>query len=89
MNDLLADVLQRVSAITRLPPEQIQAIEAELRADWGGDRAYIARMGECGARLQAQRDIRIRQEHRNGESVRLLSRRWNLSDRRIRQIISG
>jgi Mor family transcriptional regulator len=89
MNDLLADVLQRVSAITQLPPEQIQAIEAELRADWGGDRAYIARMGECGARLQAQRDIRIRQEHRNGESVRLLSRRWNLSDRRIRQIISG
>jgi Mor family transcriptional regulator len=89
MNDLLADVLQRVSAITQLPPEQIQAIEAELRADWGGDRAYIARMGECGARLQAQRDIRIRQQHRDGESVRLLSRRWNLSERQVYRIITG
>ena len=89
MNDLLADVLQRIAKITALPPAQIQSLEAELRADWGGGRAYIARMGECGARLQAQRDIRIRQEHRNGESVRLLSRRWGLSERRIRQIISG
>lgn len=89
MNDPLSQMLQRVAEITALPPDQIHAIEAELRADWGGERAYIARMGECVMRLQAQRDIRIRQQHRDGESVRLLARRWDLSERHVRRIISG
>lgn len=89
MNDLLTDILQRVAQIQALPPEATAALEADLRRDWGGDRAYIARIGECALRLQAQRDIRIRQQHRQGESVKFLSRRWELSERRIRQIISG
>lgn len=89
MNDLLADLLQRIAALTQLPPAQLEAIEAELRAEWGGDRAYIARVGEAAVRLQAQRDIRIRQQFRAGESVKFLARRWQLSERRIRKILNG
>lgn len=89
MSDPLQQILERVTELVGLSPDQRLAIEHELRGDWGGERAYIARLGECGARLQAQRDIRIRQQHRAGESVKFLARRWELSERRIRQIVSG
>jgi len=88
MTDILKDILQRVAEIQRLPVAEIAKIEAELRKDFGGERHYIARIGETAARMMAQRDIAIRAQHRAGEHVPLLSRRWGLSPRRIRQIIN-
>ena len=80
-------MLQRLAELVALPESQVLAIESDLRAQWGGERAYIARLGECGARMQAVRDIRIREQYRQGESVKLLARRWVLSDRHIRRIV--
>lgn len=88
MTDILTDILQRVAEIQRLPSEVTAKIEAELRKDFGGERHYIARIGETATRMMAQRNIAIRAQHRAGERVAFLSRRWGLSPCRIRQIIS-
>lgn len=89
MTDILKDMLQRVAEIHRLPADEIAKIESQLRKDFGGERHYIAEIGETSARMMAQRDIAIRAQHRAGEHSKLLSRRWGISQRRIQQIIKG
>lgn len=88
MTDILQDIIQRVAEIQQLPGDVAEKIETELRRDFGGERHYIARLGESAARMMAQRNIAIRAQHRAGERVAFLSRRWGLSPCRIRQIIS-
>ena len=83
------DILERVREVAHVDDATLQQIQQQVRRDWGGDRPYIARLGECAQRMQAHRDILIRRQHRNGESSQLLSRRWGLSMRRIRQILNG
>ena len=82
--------MQRLAAI-RLPVTalELQDLELSLRSDWGGERAYIRRTGEASDKEMARRDIAIRAQHRRGERVELLSRRWGISIRRVQQIISG
>jgi Mor family transcriptional regulator len=88
-NDLVSDIIDRiVQAHGKLPAKTMRKIEADVRRDWGGERHYVAKLGESGKAQLAERDLRIREEARHGEHVRLLSRRWGISERRVRQILA-
>jgi Mor family transcriptional regulator len=91
--DIITDMLQRVAdKLGKLPKHAAEAfteIEVQARNDWGGQRHYIAKVGETGRQQMAQRDAAILADHRRGEHEELLSRRWGISVRRIRQIVSG
>jgi hypothetical protein len=86
--DLVADILQRISTHTKLPAKVAHAVEQEVRADWGGERHYIAKVGESGKAQLAERDQRIRYEYQHGDHEELLARRHGISIKRIRQILS-
>jgi Mor family transcriptional regulator len=91
-DDLIADILDRIRASCAPKVAEkidLAKIEAEVRRDWGGERPYIAKEGEDARRRMSQRDQRIRAQHRRGDHVPLLSRRWGLSERQIRRIVRG
>ena len=91
--DLITDILQRVASKFGKLPKHAEAafteIEVEARNDWGGQRHYIAKVGDIGRQQLAQRDAAILEDHRRGEHEALLARRWGISVRRIRQIIAS
>jgi Mor family transcriptional regulator len=92
--DIVRDILDRLhEAFAAGKPIQdaefwIQ-VETEIRRDWGGDRAYIAKTGESQIKHLGNRDRAIVRDHKRGESVAFLARRWQLSRVRIRQIINS
>lgn len=89
-DDIVTDLLQRVLArIPDLPANDVLAVEQEIRRDWGGDRPYIAKSGEAGRIERTRREDAIRAEHRRGERVGYLSRKWGLSIRHIQRIVKG
>ena len=85
-NDIVADMLAVVKELwPELPPEKLQLAERQIRDRWGGDRPYIAhRAGGQSTRNQA-----ITRDHRAGERIPLLARRYQLTPRRIRQILGA
>jgi Mor family transcriptional regulator len=87
-NDLVHDILHRVQAMFDLPTERLVELEQRVRHDWGGERPYIPRLGESARLIRSKRDERIRAEHRRGERVELLARRWGMTERRVRQILA-
>lgn len=87
-DDVVRDIIARVLARWHDAPANVaNEVEQEVRRDWGGDRPYIAKSGQVGEQLRSARDKQICSEHRRGEREAFLSRRWNISIRRIRQII--
>lgn len=89
-DDVVRDIIARVLARWHDAPANVaEEVEQDVRRDWGGDRPYIAKTGEVGRQLRSARDIQICTEHRRGERESYLSRRWNISIRRIRQIIKS
>lgn len=69
--------------------QALARIETEIRRDWGGERCYIAKQGEHAKAIESARDECIRRDHRRGERVELLMRRYHLSRQRIYQIIGA
>lgn len=87
-DDILDDFIRR---LLELSPEFSRAVAEQaaqrVRHDWAGDAAricYIARNGEA---LRSQRNSAIVRDYLAGERVALLSRRYQLTERRILQII--
>ncbi|MEO7066264.1 MAG: Mor transcription activator family protein [Rhodanobacter sp.] len=87
--DLVADILERVGTHIKLPAKVAQAVEREVRDDWGGERHYVAKVGESGKAMMAERDQRIRAEYHQGEHVELLARRHGISVKRVQQIVAN
>ena len=89
MDDIISDILHRVAnVITRKDSHALLAqIEAEVRAEWGGDRPYIARTGEAAAREISSRNAAIVRDYGRGERTRFLARKYGISERRVRQIV--
>lgn len=88
--DLVADVLQRVSdRCENLRPMDLRDIEQEVRAEWGGGRHYIAKLGDTDRLELAKRDRAICEAVSRGIGEDYLSLRYNLTLRRIRQIIAA
>ncbi|MFK2904567.1 hypothetical protein ISP17_11375 [Dyella ginsengisoli] len=87
--DLLSDIFQRLQARMRKVPNQvIEEVEQEVRDDWGGERVYIPRRGETGRMQMEQRNRAIRADYHRGERAELLARRYGISIKRVRQIVS-
>ncbi|MDR3446671.1 hypothetical protein [Dyella sp.] len=87
--DLVADILQRVADRHPIPAGVLSEIEQEARDDWGGERHYVAKVGECGRAKLAARDQQIRDAYSRGVTEEYLSLRHNLGLRRIRQILAS
>ncbi|WEN13691.1 Mor transcription activator family protein [Rhodanobacter sp. AS-Z3] len=86
--DLVADILQRIGLHAKLPAKVAQAVEREVRDDWGGERHYIAKVGESGKAQLTERDKQIRDAYRQGEHIELLARRHGISVKRVQQIVA-
>lgn len=84
--DTLIDLL-RANGAQVLPAQRLEA-ERIVRAAWGGDRVYIAKLGESGQRQISERDAAIARDFRRGAAVELLCRRYALSRRRVQQILA-
>lgn len=88
--DLVSDIFQRIAEKHgKLPAKVAQSVEEEVRADWGGERHYIAKVGESGRAQLAERDRRICADHRHGDHEDLISRRYGISKKRVRQIVAS
>jgi Mor family transcriptional regulator len=90
-NDIVLDILGRVQealaeARGELTPELVKSVEAGVRADWGGDRVFIAKRRGEG---HSSRNSRIFRDYLAGERVKLLSRRYELSERQVLRIIKA
>lgn len=86
-NDIVADMLRVVLSLAPAFSAELAArAEAEMRDRWGGDNVYISRRTGDG---RSARNAAILRDHRNGERVPLLSRRYKLTERRILQILKS
>lgn len=86
--DVIVDLLQRVKAKVDLPDTVATEVEAEARRYWGGERCYVAKAGESPVRRDArERAEAIRADFRKGERVKLLARRYELTERHVRRIL--
>jgi len=86
--DLISDIFQRLAERhAKIPPKVLRDVEAEVRADWGGERHYIAKQGETGREQMAERDAAIRRDYAHGERIDFLARRHGISVKRVRQIL--
>lgn len=84
-DDFVDDVLALVaSLVPGFTPEQCAAAGLAVRERWGGDRPYIARRAGEG---RSGRNEAIRRDYLRGERLALLERRYNLTQRRLLQII--
>lgn len=81
VQDMLALVLSLAPGFTQALADQV---EAEVRQRWGGDRPYIARRRGEG---NSARNSRIKADYLRGERIGYLSRHYDLSERRILQIL--
>lgn len=90
MYDIVSDILARVRRFLDAgAPTWLDDVERQIRADWGGDRPYIARARSDEARRQmSTRDARIGRDYRHGESVTLIARRYGLSRGRVYKILA-
>lgn len=90
--DIINDYTSRIAealAAGNFTEERAAQIAEEVRRDWGGERAYIAKAGESAMRELTLRDIAIRRDYRNGERICFLARRYGISRQHIYRIIKG
>lgn len=88
MADIVAEVLARVIEIAQpITPAMAAEVERAVRQEFGGEDCYVQKLGESGNARRTVRDQQIRAQYRRGEHIRLLARRWHLSEKRIRQIV--
>lgn len=86
-DDIVADVLRRVMAMApQLSAEIALSVDRQVRETWGGDRVYVPRRAGAG---RSERNDRIRQDFARGERLGLLSRRYNLTERQLLNILHG
>lgn len=90
-NDIVLDIITRLQdalaeAKGELTPELMKGVEVSVRADWGGDRVFIAKRRGEG---HSSRNSRIMRDYLGGERLKLLARRYELSERQVLRIIKA
>jgi predicted ATPase len=84
--DTLIELLQRSGGVL-LPSHRGEA-ERIARAAWGGDRPYVAKVGESQQLAISQRDRSIMRDRQRGVHAPVLARRYGLSLRRVQEILA-
>jgi len=90
MDDIIKDILSRVEEVfikKKSCREFLDKIEAEIRRDWGGDRPYIAKVGESASTETSKRNAAILRDHQRGERPTYLARKYGISRQRVHEII--
>ncbi len=85
--DILEDLYTRLVQIGFKDPK-IERVVMEVRTDWKGERPYIGVRMEID-RQMSERNRSIIRDHKAGERVTFLARRYGLSRKRIWEIIRG
>lgn len=90
-NDMVADLLRLVISMApafgialEAQAQLAEQVNIEARNRWGGDRPYIQRIGG-----RSQRNDAIRRDHEAGERTAYLARKYQLTERRIIQILES
>ena len=83
-HDIIEDIFAAVIDMAPAFREQLEKLAREKRDKWAGDRPFISRRAGEG---RSQRNEQLIKDYLVGERVALLSRRYNLTERRILQII--
>ncbi|WP_458068645.1 hypothetical protein [Rhodanobacter sp. BL-MT-08] len=88
--DIIGDILRHVeNRVGSIAPDALVDIERAARADWGGTRPYVAKIGDSDRVALMQRDEAICSDAKNGVPEDYLSLKYDLCLRRIRQIIKA
>ena len=86
-NDIVADMLAVVLELwPELPADKLQQAERQIRERWGGDRPYVAIRPGGG---RSERNDSIRRDHRAGERIPLLERRYGLTRSQLHRILAA
>ena len=86
--DVISDVIDRVAAAAKVPEAVARQVERDARTYWGGERPYIRKAGESPRRAAAhERAARVLADFRRGEHIRLIARRYELSERHVRRLL--
>lgn len=89
--DIVRDILDRVRTAFReeggFSDDLMQQVEAQIRADWGGDRPYITKAGESEKQAISARNAAILRDWSNGERVPLIARKYGVSRVRVWNIV--
>lgn len=89
--DIVCDIIARLrNAVAanggRFDDSVARSVERAVRSDWGGDRPFIARRSGEG---RSERNAAILRDYQAGERLGLLERRYQLTRRRLLQIVSA
>lgn len=85
-DDIVEDILRRVIAMAPgFTAALAKQVEEGVRADWGGQRAYI---GQRRGDVRNERNAAIRADfYMRGEHFGLLERRYGLSKKQLYRIV--
>lgn len=85
--DLIDDIVDRLSGVLPATARtMLDKVARDAREAWGGDRVFISKRPGEG---RSERNQSILRDYQRGERLGLLARRYNLTERRILQIIRG
>lgn len=94
--DIIVDMIQRIEPLLANPPaaqalpQTLANLEKQLRADWGGDRAYIPhRRGGTDNTLHSERNSRIWRAYQQGRHIAWMARQELLSERQVVRILTS
>lgn len=85
MSDILEDIKERLAAIGFLDAK-VELVIMDVRKDWNGERPYISVKIDVDKKM-SERNCRMMLEFKNGESVPLLARRYQITRQRVWKII--
>lgn len=89
--DIVRDILDRVAAALgegESFSEQVALqIEQQIRHDWGGDRPYIAKVGEHAQDEMSRRNAAILRDWQAGDRAPAIARKHGVSRARVWQIV--
>ncbi len=89
-DDIVDDVLRRIiEAQPSFPSQLAIKIAQQVRHDWSGEYSRICYIAKATDAMRSQRNDAIIRDYLAGERIGLLSRRYGLSERRIKQIIKS
>ncbi len=89
-DDIVDDVIRRL--VEQLPDMSVDValrIAKEVRHDWAGEYSRICYIAKITDSMRSQRNDAIVRDYLAGERISFLSRRYNLSERRIKQILKS